>query len=113
MHEREGRTWRPRGFRLEPTTVWDFPERGAWASHDGGYRGNWSPYLPRNLILRYTQPGDLILDPFVGGGTTAIEAKLLGRHCVALDINGAALQRTQAHTQFGATRGLPAPALLR
>ncbi|MDD5616687.1 MAG: hypothetical protein PHH85_10850 [Candidatus Methanoperedens sp.] len=28
----------------------------------GNYRGNWSPYIPRNLILRYTAPGDLVLD---------------------------------------------------
>jgi hypothetical protein len=28
----------------------------------GNYRGNWSPYIPRNLILRYTAPGDLVLE---------------------------------------------------
>ncbi|MCZ7357838.1 MAG: hypothetical protein O8C66_00265 [Candidatus Methanoperedens sp.] len=28
----------------------------------GNYRGNWSPYIPRNLILRYTQPGEHVLD---------------------------------------------------
>src|SRR4051812_33126627 len=80
------RPWGPRAFRLEATSLWSFPERGSWATHDGDYRGNWSPLVPRNLILRYTRPGDLIVDPFVGGGTTAIEAKLLGRRCLALDI---------------------------
>jgi DNA modification methylase len=100
------RKWRPDAFQLEPTTLWSFPDRGRWATHDGSYRGNWSPYIPRNLILRYTNPGDLVLDPFVGGGTTAIEAKLLGRPCVALDINAAALQHTRAHTRFhGRTTG--------
>src|SRR5271167_2871719 len=94
------RKWRPDAFQLESTTLWSFPERGIWATHEGSYRGNWSPYIPRNLILRYTKPGDLVLDPFVGGGTTAIEAKLLGRQCIALDINEAALQQTRAHTRF-------------
>jgi len=100
------RPWRPAAFQLESTTLWSFPERGSWATHEGSYRGNWSPYIPRNLILHYTKPGDLVLDPFVGGGTTAIEAKLLGRPCIALDINEGALQQTRAHTRFsGGTTG--------
>jgi DNA modification methylase len=94
------RRWGPTSFQLETTTLWSFPERGSWATHEGSYRGNWSPSIPRNLILRYTNPGDLVLDPFVGGGTTAIEAKLLGRPCIALDINEAALRQTRAHTRF-------------
>jgi DNA modification methylase len=94
------RRWRPDAFQLESTTLWSFPDRGNWATHESSYRGNWSPYIPRNLILRYTKPGDLVLDPFVGGGTTAIEAKLLGRQCLALDINAAALRSTRSHTRF-------------
>lgn len=93
-------SWGPRDFQLEATSLWSFPERGSWATHDGGYRGNWSPYIPRNLILRYTRPGDLVVDPFVGGGTTAIEAKLLGRRCLALDLSAHAVRRTRAKTGF-------------
>ena len=77
----------PNNFRLEPTTVWSFPDRGSWATHSGKYRGNWSPYVPRNLILRYSKPGDWILDQFMGSGTTLVEAKLLNRHAVGVDIN--------------------------
>lgn len=55
-------------FELETNTVWAFPDRGKWATHDAKYRGNWSPYIPRNLILRYSTEGDTVLDPFVGGG---------------------------------------------
>jgi DNA modification methylase len=77
----------PPGYQPETTTVWSFPERGSWASHDGRYRGNWSPYVPRNLILKYTQPGDLVLDPMMGGGTTLVEAKLLGRNGIGIDVN--------------------------
>jgi len=82
--------------RLEPlpeeltdvsTTVWSFPERGAWATHRGDYRGNWAPQIPRALILKYTNPGDTVLDPMVGSGTTCIEALLLNRNCIAVDIN--------------------------
>src|SRR5229473_3745739 len=92
-HERQ--RWEPADFHPETTTVWSFPERGTWATHDGSYRGNWSPYIPRNLLLRYTAPGDWVLDPFVGGGTTAIEAALLGRRAIAGDLNPAALAQTR------------------
>ncbi len=65
----------PVGFILETTTVWSFKQRGNWATHSGEYRGNWSPYIPRNVILRYSQPNELVLDYFCGAGTTAIECK--------------------------------------
>ena len=64
----------PENFELETNTVWAFPERGKWATHDAKYRGNWSPYIPRNVILRDSKEGDTVLDQFVGGGTTAVEA---------------------------------------
>ncbi|MCX8186824.1 MAG: DNA methyltransferase [Sulfolobales archaeon] len=69
------------------TTVWSFPTRGNWATHKGDYRGNWAPQIPRALIGMYTAPGDVVLDPMSGSGTTCIEARLLGRHCIAVDIN--------------------------
>ncbi len=67
----------PDNFSPEHTTVWSFPARGNLATHKGNYRGNWSPYIPRNLILKYTHKGDWVLDQMMGGGTTLIEAKLL------------------------------------
>ncbi len=42
----------PRDFSLEQNTVWSFKSRGSWATHNGNYRGNWSPYIPRNILLR-------------------------------------------------------------
>ncbi|MCS6861549.1 MAG: DNA methyltransferase [Abditibacteriales bacterium] len=92
--------YQPKDFHLETTTVWSFKQRGNWATHDGRYRGNWSPYIPRNLILRYSQPNELVLDPFVGGGTTAVEAKLLGRRCIARDINPDAVALTKENLNF-------------
>ncbi len=79
--------WEPDDFELEMNTVWSFPKRGDWATHDAKYRGNWSPYIPRNLLLRYSLENDLVLDQFAGGGTTLIEAKLLNRRIIGVDIN--------------------------
>lgn len=67
------------GFGLEETTIWSFKERGSWATHKGDYRGNCPPQVPRNLILKYTREGDIVLDTFCGSGTTIIETKLLNR----------------------------------
>ncbi len=90
----------PNNFKLEPTTVWSFPDRGSWATHSGRYRGNWSPYVPRNLILRYSKPGDWVLDQFMGSGTTLVEAKLLNRHAVGVDINPQSVSISETNLQF-------------
>lgn len=92
--------WEPDDFELEMTTHWSFPKRGDWATHDAKWRGNWSPYIPRNIILRYSQEGDLVLDQFVGGGTTLVEAKLLNRNIIGVDINDVALERCREKTNF-------------
>ena len=93
-------TWEPENFELEMNTVWSFPQRGNWATHDAKYRGNWSPYIPRNLLLRYSKEGDMVLDQFAGGGTTLVEAKLLNRDIVGVDINPIALERCREKTDF-------------
>jgi len=43
--------------------------------------------LPRRVIQIYTQPGDVVLDPFMGSGSTAIAAKLTGRHYVGYELS--------------------------
>ncbi len=45
------------------------------------------PQLARWAIEEFTRPGDTILDPMVGSGTTMVEARLLGRHCYGIDID--------------------------
>lgn len=90
----------PEKFELETNTVWAFPDRGKWATHDAKYRGNWSPYIPRNLILRYSTEGDTVLDPFVGGGTTAVEAKLTNRNFIGFDINPRAVELSRNKCEF-------------
>jgi DNA modification methylase len=90
----------PAGFRPETTTVWSFPDRGDWATHKGNYRGNWSPYIPRNVILRYSKRGDLVLDQMVGSGTTLVECKLLQRNAIGIDINPDAIMVARNRLDF-------------
>ncbi|WP_270304204.1 TRM11 family SAM-dependent methyltransferase [Baileyella intestinalis] len=92
--------WEPDDFELEMTTVWSFPNRGDWATHDAKWRGNWSPYIPRNIMLRYSKENDLVLDQFAGGGTTLVEAKLLNRNVIGVDVNDVALERCREKIDF-------------
>jgi len=94
------KTFYPKDFKEEQTTVWSFKQRGNWATHSGEYRGNWSPYIPRNVILKYSKPGELVLDYFCGAGTTAVECKLLGRKCIAIDINDKAIELAKKNVDF-------------
>ena len=90
----------PENFEQECSTVWSFVRRGKWATHKSTYRGNWAPEVVRNLIIRYTKEDDYLLDPMIGGGTTAIECKLLNRNLLALDINPNAIDLTYKALDF-------------
>lgn len=93
-------TLQPEDFELETNTIWSFPKHGSWATHNSKYRGNWSPYIPRNVIIRYSAGGDTVLDQFVGGGTTAVEAKLTNRKFIGVDINPEAIAITKEKLDF-------------
>lgn len=94
------KSWEPSEDKMEATTVWSFPDRGKWATHKGNYRGNWSPYIPRNVIKRYSSEGDVVLDQFVGSGTTLVETKLLKREGIGIDINPCAVELARINTDF-------------
>ncbi len=90
----------PEEFSLETTTVWSFPERGDWATHSGSFPGNFSPKVARNVILRYSKEEDTVLDPMMGSGTTLIEAKLLNRKGIGIDINPEILEIAKRNLNF-------------
>jgi hypothetical protein len=73
-----------------PTFVnefWTAKQRAARRLHEISYRACFKPQLPRFFIQRLTQPGEIVYDPFMGRGTTVIEAGLLGRVPFGCDIN--------------------------
>jgi len=90
----------PENFEQECSTVWTFPRRWSRATHNSKYRGNWSPDVVRNIILRYSKEWDLLLDPMIWWWTTAIECKLLNRNLIAYDINPNAVSLTKEMLNF-------------
>jgi hypothetical protein len=54
------------------------------------YPAKFPSYLPKKLIRKYANQGDIILDPFCGSGTTLLEARLAGLDSIGVDVNGLA-----------------------
>ena len=71
------------GFRPTPYDVWPFKhDRAFGIPHPGSI----PPGIVAHLLHYYTQPGDLVVDPMAGGGTTLDVCESMGRRCLAFDI---------------------------
>jgi len=74
---------------LEATTLWDFPKQSYGKTPKGNnkYPGVTPAALIWNLVWRYTEPGDLVVDPMCGSGTTIDVCKEEGRRVIGYDIS--------------------------
>src|SRR6266511_4347214 len=66
-------------------SLWLIPERDRSGTHVADYHGNFVPQIPYQAMRRYTKQGDVILDAFLGSGTSLIECRRLGRHGVGIE----------------------------
>lgn len=62
------------------------------------YTAKFIPHIPRYFIEKYTKKEDVVLDPFAGSGTTLLEANILGRNSLGIDINPLAVLIGKAKT---------------
>ena len=85
-------------FRTWTLDTWHIPPESA---RRVGHPAPFPVELPRRMIELATYRGDLVLDPFMGAGQTAIAAKLVGRHYVGVDIDPAYVEL--ARTRVAAT----------
>ena len=74
--------------QLEATTLWDYPRQsyGKTPKGDNKYPGVTPAFIIYNMVRRYTEPGDLVVDPMAGSGTTLDVCKEEGRRYIAYDI---------------------------
>lgn len=87
------------GIPVVTNEFWTARQRAAHSLHEVSYRACFKPQLPRFFITQLTRPGDRVYDPFMGRGTTVLEAALLGRVALGCDVNplSAALVRPRLH----------------
>lgn len=67
-------------------SLWHFPSRAGGDGHKLDYHGNYIPQIATQLLTRYSKADDIVLDMFLGSGTTAIEAVRLGRRCIGVEL---------------------------
>lgn len=66
---------------------WTAGQRQAHSIHEVSYRACFKAQLPEFFITRLTQPGDVVFDPFMGRGTTPVQAALMQRQAFGNDVN--------------------------
>lgn len=67
-------------------SLWVIPERDKGGAHTGYLHGNLIPQIPRQAMMRFTCRGEIVVDTFLGSGTTLIECKRLGRHGIGVEL---------------------------
>ena len=72
---------------INTDSLWLINERDKSGKHSNFYHGNFIPQIPNQLIRRYTKENDVVLDLFMGSGTTLFECETLNRKFIGFDIN--------------------------
>ncbi len=86
--------------RILDDSDWAFEDERTdeWTHNLHPYPAKFPPQIPRRLINVLTSPGDTVLDPFCGSGTTLVEARALGRSSIGIDSNPVAVLASLAKT---------------
>ena len=71
---------------VDTDSLWLLENRAKGNGHKFDYHGNFIPQIATQIFTRYSKAGDVVLDMFLGSGTSAIEAANLGRRCVGVEL---------------------------
>ena len=72
---------------LNVDSLWIMGPRAKGGKHSNMYHGNFAPQIPNEMIRRYTEENGVVLDMFMGSGTTLYECESLNRNFIGFDIN--------------------------
>jgi hypothetical protein len=77
-------------------SLWDIESRDRTGGHQLDYHGNFVPQIATQTYLRYTKENDIVLDLFLGSGTSAIEAVRLNRRLVGVELKPELVETVRA-----------------
>ena len=77
-------------------SLWLFGSRDRTGGHQLDYHGNFIPQIATQILTRYTRAGDVVVDLFLGSGTSAIEAARLGRRCIGVELKAELVEYVRA-----------------
>ncbi|XOB46396.1 MAG: DNA methyltransferase [Candidatus Nealsonbacteria bacterium] len=78
-------------------SLWLIDKRDRSGAHSGSYHGNFIPQIPNQLMRRFTKKGDVVLDAFLGSGTTLIECKRLKRSGIGIELTPSIASMARKH----------------
>lgn len=77
----------PEDLDVNVESLWIIGPRAKGGKRENNYHGNFVPQIPSDLIRRFTKEDDVVLEPFMGSGTTLFECERLNRRYIGFDIN--------------------------
>ncbi len=77
-------------------SLWLFDSRDKTGGHRLDYHGNFIPQIATQVFTRYTRRGEVVLDLFLGSGTSAIEAVRMERRCIGVELKGRLIEYVRA-----------------
>jgi len=88
------------GLNILGNINWDFAKASTNSTTNTmhPYPAKFIPQIPRHLIKELTEIGDMVYEPFLGSGTTAVEANVLGRNTIGNDVNELAVLISKVKT---------------
>ena len=86
ISEIEAKNWRDY-TDISTNSLWIIGARSRDGVHTGKYHGNFVPQIPYQVLRRFTKPGDVVLDTFLGSGTTLVECRRLGRNGIGIELS--------------------------
>ena len=93
-------------------SLWIINKRDNSGVHNGHYHGNFIPQIPFQLLSRYTKEKEWVLDPFMGSGTTLIEAQRMNRNSIGIELQELIAKEAEARIKLESQNNIVSKVLI-